>query len=102
MFFPAKINRFSNLRILSARGPRRCLGIIGVYTASCAPGILVASQLRNWFMDEIYALYIKDAVTISVTRLENKDISHLLNLAVQTPAARQRLAFNPLKTGQYI
>jgi protein-S-isoprenylcysteine O-methyltransferase Ste14 len=98
MFFPVKIKGFSTLRILPAQGPGRYLGIIGVYAASCVLGILLANQLRDWSLDQIYALYTKDAVTISVTRLENKDISHLLNLAVQTPAVKQRLAFKPTKS----
>jgi hypothetical protein len=36
-------------------------------------------------------------VTISVTTLEKKDISHLLNLATQTPAVKQRLAVKSSK-----
>jgi protein-S-isoprenylcysteine O-methyltransferase Ste14 len=97
MFFPVILKRFTTLRILPVQGPYRFLGIIGLYAASCVLGILLANQLRDWSLDQIYALYTKDAVTISVTRLENKDIRHLLNLAVKTPAVKQRLAVKSIK-----
>ena len=97
MFLPVRIKRFSTLRVLPNKGPGRYLGIIGVYTVSCVLGILLANQLRNWSLDQVYALYTNDAVTISVTALEKKDISHLLNLATQTPAVKERLAVKPSK-----
>ena len=92
MFLPVRIRLFSMFKVVPNHGPGRYLGIIGVYTVSCVLGILLANQLRDWSLDQVYALYTNDAVTISVTALEKKDISHLLNLATQTPAVKERLA----------
>jgi hypothetical protein len=97
MFLPVRIRLFSMFKVVPNYGPGRYLGIIGVYTVSCVLGILLANQLRDWSLDQVYALYTNDSVTISVTALEKKDISHLLNLATQTPAVKERLTVKPSK-----
>jgi len=95
MFFPIKIKLFSMLRMLPDHGPGRYLGIIGLYAVSCVLGILLANQLRDWSLDQIYAVYTNNAVTISVTTLDKREINHLLHLAMQTPMVKQRLTVNP-------
>lgn len=98
MFFPINIRMFANFKMLPNHGLFRYLAIFGIYAASCVFGILLANQIRNWSLDQIYALYANDAVTISVTALEKDDISDLLNLAKKTPTVKQRLSVNFDKT----
>jgi hypothetical protein len=97
MFFPVKIGLLPKLKIFQIQGPSRYLGIIGLYAFCCLFSVLIANQLRDWSLNQIYSLYTNDAVTISVTKLEEKDINDLLNLAVQTPAVKKRLSANDSK-----
>lgn len=92
MFFPIKMSLFSKFKLIPNHGSGRYFGIIAVYIVSCVLGIYLANHLRDWSLDRIYAFYTKDAVTISVTKLKQKDIQHLLNLATMTPSVKQRLA----------
>jgi protein-S-isoprenylcysteine O-methyltransferase Ste14 len=104
-FLPLRLRITKQISILPAKGLRRYLVILLIYLISCATGIVAANWIKDWSLDKIYALYQKDSVTISVTRLSQESISQILHLAKSHPGVEQmqkEMDKKPVKTLNYI
>jgi hypothetical protein len=99
MFLPVGIKLPARFRPMPDRRSGRYLLYLGVYVISLVIAVLLANQLRDWSLDQIYALYEDDAVTISVTALDEREIGTLLHLAIETPEVKQGLSNASDKTG---
>ena len=100
MFLPIRFKIIKPFKILP-----RPLGMVAGYIVFCVLGVTMAHQLRGWSLDQIYALYENDSVTISVTRLDKEEISELLTLAQNDSEVRYRLEMaknGPAKYLNYI
>ncbi len=101
---PFRIPVVKNRSILPSNRILKVIFIIGIYVSSCFVGIFIADKLRDWSLDQLYALYEKDSVTISITRLEKDELESILSSVRNHPEAANRLSNQkqPLKTINYI
>jgi len=77
MFLPFRVSLIDKLPSLPKPGLRRYLSIITLYLVTSLAMISLANGLKNLSLNSLYALYTKDTVYISVTKVEKTPLNIL-------------------------
>src|SRR4030042_2856098 len=91
MFLPFRISLMDKLPNLPKLRPKRYLMIITLYIVTSIVAISLANGLKSWSLSSLYALYSKDAVYISITKVDKKILDHIVKIALTNPEVETRL-----------
>jgi protein-S-isoprenylcysteine O-methyltransferase Ste14 len=97
MFLPFRISLVNKLPSLPKSRPERYLVLITLYVVASVAAIGLAHGLKSWSVNSLYALYSKDAVYISVAKMEKDTLEHIVKTALANPEVQTRLQ---AKSGQ--
>jgi len=91
MFLPLRVSFVNQLPSLPKSGLKRYLAITTLYVIASVAAIGLANGLESWSLKSLYALYFKDAVYISVTKVEKDTLERIVNTALANPEVQTRL-----------
>ena len=91
MFLPFRIPLEDKLPRLPKSGLKRFLAILALYVLVSVAAIALASGLKSWTLDSLYALYNRDAVYISVGKLEKDTLEQIVAIALADSEVQARL-----------
>jgi len=91
MFLPFRISLIDKLPNLPKSRPKRYLMIITLYILTSMVAIGLANGLKSWSLSSLYALYSKDTVHISITKLDKNALEHIVKIALTNPEVETRL-----------
>ncbi len=94
MFLPHLIStgsRLPNLLSLPRSGPARYLAILMLYLVVVLSSLGAASILDSLMQDSLYTLYSKDAVYLSIDRIDDNALGQITSIALADPVVRSRL-----------
>jgi protein-S-isoprenylcysteine O-methyltransferase Ste14 len=92
MFLPFRVGLVDKLPGLPKSGLKRYLAILALYVLVSAAAIGVASGLRSWSLNSLYAQYSRDAAYISVAKIEEDTLQQIVEIALADPTVQVRLA----------
>jgi len=91
MFLPFAIPLGNRLPSLPKSGLKRYLAIMVLYVVISVAAIGLANGLKNWSLNSLYAFYSKDAVYVSVAKVEADTLKQIVDIALITPGVQARL-----------
>lgn len=91
MFLPFAIPLGNRLPSLPKSGLKRYLAIMVLYVVISVVAIGLANGLKNWSLNSLYAFYSKDAVYISVAKVEEDTLKQIVDITLVTPGVQARL-----------
>ena len=98
MFLPFHTPFMEKLPGLPKSGVKRCLAIVILYVAVSLIAIGLANGLKSWSLNSLYALYSRDAVYISVTKIEKSILEQMVKFTLTNPDVQRRLTSS--RTGE--
>jgi len=94
MFLPFSIPFAHKLPRLPQQGVKRYLAILSIFVAALACAITLATGVKYWSLNQIYAIYSKDFACLSLTRLEDDDMGRILKLSLNDIGVKKLFANN--------
>ena len=91
MFLPFRVPLIDQLPSLPKSGLKRYSVIITLYLVTSLAVIGLANRLNNWSLNSLYALYTKDIVYISVTKVERNTLERIVKIALKNPEVQARM-----------
>ncbi len=91
MFLPFRMPLVEKLPGLPKSGPKRYVAILALYVVTSVAAIGLANGLKSWSLNSLYALESKDAVYISITKVEKDTLGHIVKTALANPEVQSRL-----------
>ena len=91
MFLPIRLGLIDKLPRLPKSGFKRFLAMIALYVFTAAAAIALATGIRNWTINSLYALYSKDSVYISVAQVDGETLEQIVKIAISNHEVQSRL-----------
>ena len=91
MFLPIRLGLIDKLPSLPKSGFKRFLAMIALYVFTAAVAIALATGIRNWTINSLYALYSKDSVYISVAKVDEETLEQIVKIAISNHEVQSRL-----------
>ena len=91
MFLPIRLGLIDKLPRLPKSGFKRFLAMIALYVFTAAAAIALATGIRNWTINSLYALYSKDSVYISVAKVDGETLEQIVKIAISNHEVQSRL-----------
>ena len=91
MFLPSRLGLINKLPRLPKSGFKRFLAMIALYVFTAAAAIALATGIRNWTINSLYALYSKDSVYISVAKVDEETLEQIVKIAISNHEVQSRL-----------
>ena len=91
MFLPIRLVLIDKLPSLPKSGFKRFLAMIALYVFTAAVAIALATGIRNWTINSLYALYSKDSVYISVAKVDEETLEQIVKIAISNHEVQSRL-----------
>lgn len=91
MFLPIRLGLIDKLPRLPKSGFKRFLAMIALYVFTAAVAIALATGIRNWTINSLYALYSKDSVYISVAKVDEETLEQIVKIAISNHEVQSRL-----------
>jgi len=91
MFLPFRVPLVDTLPGLPKSGLKRYLAILTLYVLVSTVAIGVASGLKSWSLNSLYAQYSPDAAYISIGRIEEDTLQQIVEIALADSTVRARL-----------
>ena len=91
MFLPFRLPLIDKLPGLPKKRLKRVLIILSLYIISSIVAVGLTNVIRSWSLNSLYSLYSKDAVYVSIVKLDCKILERIVKIASENSDIMKRI-----------